>query len=98
MEKFEDVVLVKKDTSAMEAGTLLEYDATNHVYQKWDTGAIAGVLREHVDGGSGNVKAKVQFFGIVYEDELVTTIDDDDRANMRKIGLFPIAREALHPT
>ena len=92
LERFEDIVPV--DVSAdIEAGTLLEYDTTNHYYTPVSSGDPVGVLMEAVSQNQDPAYAKVLFFGVVYVDELASEPDEDTKAKLRKVGIFVKKRE-----
>lgn len=91
LERYEAIVPV--DVSAdIPKGTILEYveDDTNdiHHYAPLSSGEPAGILMENVASGQSPATAKVLFHGIVYEDEIVTTLDEDIKAKLRKVGIF----------
>lgn len=81
-------------TSAISKGTLLEYDATNHVYTPLSAGTPVGVLMEDVAQDQDPAYANVLFFGIVYEDELASAPSEDVKAQLRQVGIFVETRES----
>lgn len=94
LEKYEAIVPI--DVSAdISAGTLLEYDATAHYYKPLTAGDPVGILRENVVAGQSPATAKVQFFGIVYEDELAAVPSEDIKALLRKVGIFVESRPSI---
>lgn len=92
LEKYEAIVPV--DVSAdIDAGTILEYDSTNHYYTPYSSGTPAGILMEDVASGQSPATAKVLFHGVVYEDELASTPSEDVKALLRQVGIFVETRK-----
>ena len=85
-------MIVPVDVSAdMDAGTILEYDSTNHYYTAYSSGTPVAVLLEDVTAGQSPATAKVLFEGEIDEDDLASTPNEDVKAALRNVGIYVIS-------
>lgn len=91
LEKYEAVVPINV-AADISAGTVLEWDDTSGYYTPLASGEPVGILKEAVTAGQSPATAKVQFMGIVYEDELQGTVTESLKAKLRKVGIFVESR------
>jgi len=71
-------------TGTVHKGDVVEYNTTAHAYQTLASGTPVGVVNQ----ADSATLAVVQFFGIVYADEITTPITEDLKAKLRQVGLY----------